>query len=234
METLLICLLLLYNAYLVFYLLREKQQEGKSSPQANTTSPTIQAEKVEDIVGKSRFVMEKKVPQTTNPVPQAATSVEAEDIENNDVTFADETDKPAPARLPDDKLDEAFTHIQISDLPLEYGENELEDELPTTGFATGVSFEEIGEAVKIANSPVSTKDESYRAGQVFTELEGNEFFDQLTKSSSIRSKKITELMDYFLSNSISRDGDFAGEVVQLQHTTEIQASISGFDIRDFV
>jgi hypothetical protein len=233
METLLICLLLVYNAYLVFYLLREKRQEGKS-PQANTTPPTIQAEKVEDIVGKSRFVMEKKMPQTTSLTPQAATSIEAEDIENNDVTFVDETDKPTSARLPDDKLDEAFTHIQISDLSVEYGESEMEDELPTTGFATGVSFEEIGEAVKIANSPVATKDESYRSGQVFTELEGNEFFNQLIKSSSTRSKKITELMDYFLSNSISRDGDFAGEVVQLQHTTEIPPSISGFDIRDFI
>jgi hypothetical protein len=41
-------------------------------------------------------------------------------------------------------------------------------------------------------------------------------------------------MDYFLSNSISRDGDIAEEVVQLQNTTEIPASMSGFDIRDFV
>jgi len=233
METLLICLLLLYNAYLVFYLLREKKQESNLH-ENNTTPPTIQAEKVEDIVGKSRFVMEKKMSQTTSLTPQAATSIEAEDIENNDVTFADETDKPAPARLPDDKLDEAFTHIQISDLPLEYGENEMEDELPTTGFSSGVSFEEIGDAMIVANNFAATKDESYRAGQVFTELEGNEFFDQLIKSSSIRSKKITELMDYFLSNSISRDGDIAVEVVQLQNTTEIPASISGFDIRDFV
>lgn len=223
----------MYNAYLVFYLLREKRQDGKS-PHANTTPPTIQSEKVEDIVGKSRFVMEKKMPQTTSLTPQAATSIEAEDIENIDVTFADETNEPTSARLPDDKLDEAFTHLQVSDLPLEYGENEMDDEVPTTGFATGVSFEEIGEAVKIANSPVVIEDESYRAGQVFTELEGNEFFDQLIKSSSNRAKKITELMDYFLSNSISRDGNIAGEVVQLQHTTESPTDISGFDIRDFV
>src|ERR1035437_7058209 len=176
METLLICLLLVYNAYLVFYLLREKRQEGKS-PQANTTSLTIQAEKVENIVGKSRFVMEKKMPQTTNLTPQAATSIVAEDIENNDVTFADETNEPTSARLPDDKLDEAFTHIQISDLSVEYGENEMGDELPTTGYATGVSFEEIGEAVKIAESTIATEKENRRAGQVFTELDGNEFFD---------------------------------------------------------
>ena len=233
METLLICLLLVYNAYLVFYLLREKKQENNQ--RGNDTSPPIKpAKEVEDIVGKSLFKMVMKTPLAPKQTPQAATSAEGEEITDIDITFADETDQPTPARLPDDKLDEAFTHIQISDVPLAYEENETEDEVPTTGFATGVSFEEIGEAMIVANSPGATEDENHRAGQVFTELEGNELFNQLIKSSSIRSNKITELMDYFLSHSISRDGDIAGEVVQLQYTTEIPTDISGFDIRDFV
>jgi hypothetical protein len=233
METLLICLLLAYNAYLVFYLLREKKQ-GIKQQENEATPPVKPTEEVEDIVGKSLFKMELKTPLAHKQTPQAAIPVGSEDITDIDITFADETDNPTPARLPDDKLDEAFTHIQISDVALAYEENETEDEDPTTGFATGVSFEEIGEAMIVVNSPASTEDESHRAGQVFTELEGNELFNQLIKSSSIRSNKITELMDYFLSNSISRDGDTAGEVVQLQSTTEIPTDISGFDIRDFV
>lgn len=233
METLLICILLVYNAYLVFYLLREKKQE--SNQQGNEAAPLIKpTEEMENIVGKSLFKMELKTPLAPKQTPQAATSAEDEEITDIDITFADETENPTPARLPDDKLDEAFTHIQISDVALAYGENEMEDEIPTTGFATGVSFEEIGEAIKIANSPTVTEDESHRAGQIFTELEGNELFNQLIKSSSSLSKKITEVMDYFLSNSISRDGDITGEVVQLQYTTEKPANISGFDIRDFV
>ena len=233
METLLICLLLVYNAYLVFYLLREKKQENNQ--RGNDTSPPIKpAKEVEDIVGKSLFKMEMKTPLAPKQTPQAATSAEGEEITDIDITFADETDQPTPARLPDDKLDEAFTHIQISDVPLAYEENETEDEVPTTGFATGVSFEEIGQAMIIAKNPTATEDESHRAGQVFTELEGSELCNQLIESSSSRSKKITELMDYFLSNSISRDGDITGEVVQLQYTTEIPTDISGFDIRDFV
>ncbi|MDR3652168.1 MAG: hypothetical protein P4L34_04270 [Paludibacter sp.] len=233
METLLICLLLVYNAYLVFCLLREKRQESNQQ-RADVLPPIKLLDDVENIVGKSLFKMEVKTPLATKQTPQAATSIESEEITDIDITFADEMDNPTSARLPDDKLDEAFTHIQISDVAFEYGENETEDELPTTGFATGVSFEEIGEAMKIANSPAATENESHRAGQVFTELEGNELFTQLIKSSSLRSKKITELMDYFLSHSISRDGDIAGEVVQLQYTTEIPTDISGFDIRDFV
>lgn len=180
METLLICLLLLYNAYLVFYLLQEKKQE--SNQRGNDAAPPIKpTEEVEDIVGKSLFKMEMKTPQATKQMPQAAIPIESEEITDIGVTFADETEKPASARLPDDKLDEAFTHIQISDVPLEYGENETEDEVPTTGYATGVSFEEIGEAMKIADSPAATEDESRRAGRVFTELDGNELFNQLIK-----------------------------------------------------
>ena len=233
METLIICLLLLYNAYLVFYLLHEKQQNGKQSKE-DAALPIKPTEEVEDIVGKSLFKMEMKTPLASKQTPQAATSFESEEITDIDITFADETDQLTPARLPDDKLDETFTHILISDVALAYDANEMEDELPTTGFATGVSFEEIGEAMIIAKNPTATEDESHRAGQVFTKIEGNELFNQLIKSSSIRSKKITELMDYFLSNSISRDGDITGEVVQLQYTTEIPADINGFDIRDFV
>ena len=233
METLLICLLLVYNAYLVFYLLREKKQ-GIKQQENEATPPVKQTEELEDIVGKSLFKMEMKTPLATKQTPQAATSIESEDIMDIDITFADETDQPTPARLPDDKLDEAFTHILISDVPLAYEENETEDEQPITGFATGVSFEEIGHAMIIAKNPTATEDESHRAGQVFTELEGSELCNQLIESSSSRSKKITELMDYFLSHSISRDGDTAGEVVQLQYTTEIPTDISGFDIRDFV
>jgi len=233
METLLICLLLVYNAYLVFYLLREKKQ-GIKQQENEATPPVKQTEELEDIVGKSLFKMELKTPLAPKQMPQAATSIESEEITDIDITFADETDNPIPARLPDDKLDEAFTHIQISDVALAYDENETEDEQPITGFATGVSFEEIGQAMIIAKNPTATEDESHRAGQVFTELEGSELCNQLIESSSSRSKKITELMDYFLSNSISRDGDITGEVVQLQYTTEIPTDISGFDIRDFV
>jgi hypothetical protein len=233
METLLICLLLLYNAYLVFYLLHEKKQESKQ--QGDEAEPSIrQAEEVEDIVGKSRFKMEKKTSQATYQMPQAASSTENEYVTDVDVTFADEIEEAVPARLPDDKLDEAFTHVQISDMPLEYEGNEAEDDAMYTSYATGASFEEIGEAVKIAESSTATEEESRQAGRVFSEMEGNELFHQLTKTSSQRTKKITELMDYFLSNSISRDGDVAGEVVQLQNSSEVPASSSGFDIRDFV
>ena len=70
METLLICLLLLYNAWLVTYILLERRQ--KSSAETKEKPPTKLPETTDGIVGKSLFKMEVKTPQATITEPQAA------------------------------------------------------------------------------------------------------------------------------------------------------------------
>lgn len=234
METLLICLLLLYNAYLVFYLLKEKRQQGKKPHEGNTKLPEKRNSEADGIVGKSLFKMEAKMPQATNQMPQAATFIESEDIADMDVTFADETDEPSLARLPEDKLDEAFTHVLISDVPLDYGKEETDEVASDKAYATGASFEEIGQAIATADNPVTTDEERHRAGRVFTEMEGNELFDQLIKASAQRAKKITGLMDYFLNNPTSDKENDVKEVTLPQNKDEVPVNINRFDIRDFV
>ena len=53
METVLICLLLLYNAWLVSYILSGRQR--KSPPQVEDKPPSKPPHRGDDIVGKSRF-----------------------------------------------------------------------------------------------------------------------------------------------------------------------------------
>lgn len=177
--------------------------------------------------------MEMRTPTTAIPTPQAATSIESEEVTDIAVTFADEKNETPPARLPDDKLDEAFSDIRISDVPQEYADEE-EDEAPTERYATGVSFEEIGEAVSIADDPAATQQEQQRAGKIFSEMEGNDLFNKLTKSSPERAKKITGLMDSFSNKPISEKGQATAELVSQKMITGVPADISGFDIRDFV
>ena len=110
----------------------------------------------------------------------------------------------------------------------------MDNDSSITGFASGASFDEIGQAMKVVDSETETKEERLRAGQVFTELEGSEIFKQLTEDSSQRAVKIKELIDCFLGNSITREGEVTRETVQLQNRSEDSAAISGFDIRDFV
>lgn len=232
METILICLLLLYNAWLVTYILLGRQQ--KSSSQAEEKPPAKPPQKADDIVGKSLFKMQTKVPQTSIQEPQAAKADEGEEVTDIAVTFADDKDETPPARIPDDELDEAFTDIRIEDIPVEYADEEEGERTPVKRYATGASFDEIGEAVKVADNSAATADERQRAGQIFSEMEGNALFNRIIESSPERAKKITGLMDEISGKSISGEGKAAGNAVHPQNTLEVPADISGFDIRDFV
>ena len=234
METLLICLLLLYNAWLVSYILSGKRQ--KDAPAAAERPPVKPTRRDEGIVGKSLFKMEVKTPQATIPEPQAAKPDEGEDVTDIAVTFADGKDETPPSRLPDDKLDEAFTDIRITDVPVEYAEGEEEKQRTGRQYATGASFEEIGEAVKIADNPAATAEQRKRAGQVFSEMEGNELFSKMIGSNAERAKRITGLMDEISNKPISGEGEAVGVSVHPRNKTgvEMPADISGFDIRDFV
>lgn len=232
METVLICLLLLYNAWLVSYILLGRQQ--KSPPQAEEKPPAKPPQKGDDIVGKSQFKMKAKVPQASIPEPQAAKDEEGEEVTDIAVTFADDKSEAPPARIPDDELDEAFTDIRIEDIPVEYADDEEGERTPVKRYATGASFEEIGNAVNVAGNPAATADERQRAGQIFSELEGNALFERIIESSPERAKKITGLMDEVSGKSISGEGKEVGNAVHPQNTLEVPADISGFDIRDFV
>lgn len=232
METILICLLLLYNAWLVTYILSGRQQ--KSSPQAEEKPPAKPPQKADDIVGKSLFKMQTKVPQTSIQEPQAAKADEGEEVTDIAVTFADDKSEAPSARLSDDELDEAFTDIRIEDIPVEYADDEEGKRTPAKRYATGASFEEIGNAVNIADNPAATADERKRAGLVFSEMKDSEFYNKLIENNSERAKKITGLMDEVSGKSISGKGKAVGNAVHPQNTLEVPADISGFDIRDFV
>lgn len=232
MEIVLICLLLLYNGWLVTYILSGRQQ--KSSSQAEEKPPAKTPQKADDIVGKSLFKMQTKVPQTSMQEPQAAKDEEGEEVTDIAVTFADDKSEAPPARIPDDELDEAFTDIRIEDIPVEYVDDDEGERTPVKRYATGASFEEIGNAVNIADNPAATADERKRAGVVFSEMKDSEFYNKLIENSPERAKKITGLMDEVSGKSISGKGKVAGNAVHPQNTLEVPADISGFDIRDFV
>ena len=232
MEIVLICLLLLYNGWLVTYILSGRQQ--KSNSQAEEKPPAKTPQKADDIDGKSLFKMQTKVPQTSMQEPQAAKDEEGEEVTDIAVTFADDKSEAPPARIPDDELDEAFTDIRIEDIPVEYVDDDEGEQTPVKRYATGASFEEIGNAVNIADNPAATADERKRAGVVFSEMKDSEFYNKLIENSPERAKKITGLMDEVSGKSISGEGKAAGNVVRPQNTLEVPADISGFDILDFV
>lgn len=242
MTTVLVCLLVLYNAWLVTYLLWEKRQ-GAERPGEDEPQHRKRAADAADIVGKSLFRMAEKVPMAAVSVPQAATYGESEEVQEEDVTFADEmpsaagimqTDEAPMERIPDDKLDDAFSDLRISDVPVEYDGEEPKGNAPV-GYASGATFEEIDRAVRTAKDPSASEEERHNAGKVFTQIEGNELFDRLVKSSSSIGNKITGLMDLYLNRPVIPKGG-SNEVGQVQPQTipVIPDTVEGFNIRDFV
>ena len=228
METLLVCLLVGYGVWLAAYLCWEKHQAGKN-PQSDATPATPPQER-QDIVGKSTFRIRPRTPDAAIPTPQAATKPENGKPMENAATFAPETEKRTSARIPDEKLDEAFEHLEIPDVPLEYEEEtwDEEEEMPLAAgrqrYASGASFEEIARAVKTAGDSSATDAERRQAGQVFGQLGGTEFFERLSNGSAAIVEKISGLMDYYLSPpavAVAPSPDMPDEAV-------------GFDIRDFV
>ncbi|CDN30667.1 Conjugative transposon protein TraD [Mucinivorans hirudinis] len=233
METLLICLLLLYNAWLVAYILSGRKKKDNSS--VKERAPDKPTQQTDEIVGKSRFKMKPKEQVASIPKPQAATEPEGEDITDIAVTFADENEDTPSARLSGEQIDEAFEDIRISDVPQEYDEDEQE-RLPSKGYASGASFEEIGAAIKTAENPSATPQERKQAGQLFSDMEGDDLFSKIIGSSSDRAKRISGLMDEILNKPISEQGEAVGVSLHPRTNTEVKvpADISGFDIRDFV
>ena len=229
METLLVCLLTGYGVWLAAYLLWEKRQRKQSTPQAKVPPPT-RPDDVPDIVGKSSFRIKPTTPNDAIPTPQAATENENEKPIGNVPTFAPETGNTPSARIPDDKLDEAFEHLEIPDVPLEYEDDDepeeaMDEEMPLAagraGYASGASFEEIDRAVKTAADTSATDGERRQAGQVFGRIEAG-------------GEKIAGVRDTYLSQPRANDGDAGTVALQFPNGADAPEDVAGFDIRDFV
>ncbi len=241
METILVCLLAGYGLWIVGYFYWEDRHRKKSAQRLSEKAPDMTAREA-DIVGKSLFRMKPKKPDISIPTPQAATKTETEKpIEKADI-FAAETGKEPSARIPDEKLDEVFEHVEIPDVPLVDEEDEYldldEEEMllgeAYQGMASGVSFEEIDRAAHIIKNPSSSLDDLRRAGEVLSELQGTEMLDRFNLGADSIMSKIKGVSDRYLIQYISRDGDDGADAAELQNIYDDQEGTADFDIAKYV
>ena len=187
-----------------------KQETGKEASSEETA----------DIIGKSRFKMTVIRTDTAIPVPQAATSEKGMELSEEDATFDDGNAETAsrPVQVPEEKLDETFTSIQL--LELEFGEDEPDEDESDLPQASGSSFDEIDDAVKTVKNPEATKKECEKAAKVFSEMEGTELYDKLMSGSTELSIRISGLIEVRLKKPKK---DFV-----------VPDNIEDFDIRNYV
>ena len=195
-------------------------QSLDGTPTKLETTMETPTEETTDIIGKSRFKMIVTRTDTTIPVSQAATSEKGMELSEEDATFDDGNAETAsrPVQVPEEKLDETFTSIQL--LELEFGEDEPDEDESDLPQASGSSFDEIDDAVKTVKNPEATKKECEKAAKVFSEMEGTELYDKLMSGSTELSIRISGLIEVRLKKPKK---DFV-----------VPDNIEDFDIRNYV
>lgn len=218
MTNVLIVILLLYNMWLVYCLLRWREPKKRTA----RPEPSRKPETDTDIVGSSLFRMHGGRTIGDIPAPQAASSVEGEAVAPDDVTFAGENGARHSMRLPDDRLEEAFRDTRLSDVPVEYA---VGDDEQTGEYASGATIEEMNEAIRTADNPEATDTEKMKAGEVFHEIEGNGLYEILTAKTPGIIIRIQELIDLYENSQT---------VMPTESKGSEKVGIADFDIRDFV
>ena len=204
-------------------LLRGIADVWKSLHETSEERPTKSPSPVSDneIIGKSKFKMQPPRPTAATPVPKDSTPEKGVDMSENDITFESENEdseqETDSARIPDEKLDEAFKSLSPDELGYSDDEPEEESDRPR---ASGFSFDEIGEAVHIATKKNPSGKEQQKAREVFAELEDTELYEKLMAGSTEVSIRIKGLMEIHLKKPKK---DFV-----------IPDKLEDFNIRDYV
>lgn len=204
-------------------LLRGIAAVWKSLHETVEERPTESPSPVSDneIIGKSKFRIQPSKTTAATPVPKESTSEKGVEMSENDITFEGEKKgrerETDSARIPDEKLDEAFTNLSPDELG--YSDNEPEEESDRPR-ASGFSFDEIGEAVHIATKKNPSGKEQQKAREVFAELEDTELYEKLMAGSTEVSIRIKGLMEIHLKKPKK---DFV-----------IPDKLEDFNIRDYV
>ena len=204
-------------------LLRGIAAVWKSLHETVEERPTESPSSVSDneIIGKSKFKMQPSKTTAATPVPKDSTPEKGVEMSEDDITFEGEKKgrerETDSARIPDEKLDEAFTNLSPDELGYSDDEPEEESDRPR---ASGFSFDEIGEAVHIATKKNSSGKEQQKAREVFAELEDTELYEKLMAGSTEVSIRIKGLMEIHLKKPKK---DFV-----------IPDKLEDFNIRDYV
>ena len=114
----------------------------------------------------------------------------------NDTIFAPQAD-----RQPEENISEATPEAEET-LGYENNEPDYEDEEiagymdgdDDTGRATGVSFDELGEAVRTANADTSTEAEQRQAAGTLAGIEGTNLYDAVVENINGGLAKVAELL----------------------------------------
>jgi hypothetical protein len=245
MAKIFITIVVLYTLFVAICLLRLKLSNRRKKDIVGKGNIILETGNLKtDIVGKSKFEKSATTPLLSKSKPLATTSTENEKgIEKPD-TFAPPNESKSSAEVPSEKLDEAFsdtppedeTELMDIDYPLEYEPDGTDDEEEETeevdgtaqaALASGVQFDDLGNAVRTINrTKEATPKEKKAAGDTLLEMRQTDMFEQLVSKPDAR-ETVTLLMNASLSAFHERKDKEAG------NTGSGRKAPDSFDMRDF-
>ena len=251
MEKIFITIVALYALFVGIYFLylragkrRKKDIVGKGSSIHETGQIKT------DIVGKSRFDLSSSKPLTAKSKPLAATPLKFENREEKPDTFVPPNEVKTSAEVPPEELDEAFSDTPTDennepmdiDYPLEYeaeteNEDEPEDEEDETeevegtaqaALASGVQFDDLGNAVRTVNkTDEATPEQKQRAGDTLLEIRKTDMFEKVVSGKPDAKRIVSDLMAESLADFNRRKDKEAGADENAKKAPD------NFNIRDF-
>lgn len=240
MKNIFIAAFVIYILWVMLYLLWERfsgrpGKQGLVSKKLFFESPDDN-----DIMGKSTFKLCHSLPEATKPENQKNGT-------EKDNSFAASSQVKPSAKIPDDQLEETFSHnrdynepMNIS-VPLEYDSNQDDDpaddedeESWLSGnitLAEGSTFEEMGVAVRtVVHHQTATLPEKEGAGGVMLEIRQTDMFEQLVQSAPERKDIVSEVVSLHLAAYHHR----LAERAIVGHGSDVRKTPIDFDIKDFV
>lgn len=214
METIFLIVLAAFNVWTIYFYnkLLLEVANGKEKEKKPPIDPMA-------LVGKSLF----KVSQLRQKEETEQKQTESEPVSENDVTFEDSP--KSTAQIPDEQLDDVFTNVRIENVDVKYSDDEDDVDAPQ---AKGTSFEDIDTAVKTVKASEATDKEKRHAGQVFHEMDGNQFYEKFMENSKECKKNIHDYVTFYLQTHK------IVEISKPKKEFKVSDSIEDFNILDFV
>lgn len=209
-------LFLLIGSYLLWiaaYFCYERNSRRKRAEKAGQILTRMTVD-VSEILGKSTFSLSHSTPQTPEKIENEKSVREAD-------TFVPEKEK-YPKIVSAEELDNLFAEgsplpeelelMEAMDVPLEFRKEPADDNPPIdddeqdrllpgcTPQATGIRFEDMGVAVRVAVSgEAASEEEKRQAGKTLAELRNTPMFDKLTAGDPEREERIGSLIELHLA-----------------------------------
>ena len=214
METIFLIVLAAFNVWTIYFYNKLLLEVANDKEKEKKTPIDPMA-----LVGKSLF----KVSQLRKKEETEQKQTESMSVSDNDVAFEDSP--KSTAQIPDEQLDDVFTNVRIEDVDVKYSDDEDDVDAPQ---AKGTSFEDIDTAVKTVKASEATDKEKRHAGQVFHEMDGNQFYEKFMENSKECKKNIHDYVTFYLQTHK------IVEISKPKKEFKVPDCIEDFNILDFV